>query len=124
MNPVPQEAAEEGELPCPAAAPPAAPAPATPAPAAAAGGLAAAAGPETPAAVAPSPPPAAGAAEAHLGCLARVRWLLRRRGAGDAAEQVQAALLAALLAQPQARLAGLLSQLLRGAAPPRPRGRS
>lgn len=42
--------------------------------------------------------------EAHLACLARVRGLLRRRGLSDAAEQVQAALLAALLAQPQARL--------------------
>lgn len=42
--------------------------------------------------------------EAHLACLARVRGLLRRRGLADAAEQVQAALLAALLAQPQARL--------------------
>ena len=111
-NPVPQEAVEEGELPCPAAAEAAAPAaPATPGAAAAAEGPAAAAGSKPPAAAAPSPPAAAGAAEAHLGCLARVRWLLRRRGAGDAAEQAQAVLLAALLAQPQARPAGRLSQL-------------
>ena len=110
-NPVPQEAVEEGELPCPAAAEAAAPAAPTLAAAAAAEGPAAAAGSEPPAAAAPSLPAAAGAAEAHLGCLARVRWLLRRRGAGDAAEQAQAVLLAALLAQPQARPAGRLSQL-------------
>lgn len=41
--------------------------------------------------------------EAHLACLVWLRALLQRRRPTDAAEQVQAALLAALLAAPQAR---------------------
>lgn len=41
--------------------------------------------------------------EAHLACLAWLRALLQRRRHTDAAEQVQAALLAALLSAPQAR---------------------
>ena len=41
--------------------------------------------------------------EAHLACLAWLRALLQRRRHADAAEQVQAALLAALLSAPQAR---------------------
>ena len=53
--------------------------------------------------------------EAHLACLAWLRALLQRRRPTDAAEQVQAALLAALLSAPQSRtpLARLPARRLR-----------